>query len=138
MKSEREMLKNLQQRDDIMTKTNKGSAMVIMDVKDYIKEAKRQLSDTSNYQNLNFDPMVLYTEKSKDVINNYKDAEQISSKMANSLLPDKVKTPTFHLLPKICKPSNPGKSAISSHNCHTSRISEFVDHNLQPAVTNLK
>ena len=109
-----------------------------MDIKDYIKEAKRQLSDTSNYQNLNSNPMVLYTEKIKAVINNYKDDEQISSKMANSFLPDEVKTPAFHLLPKINKPNHPGKSAIISDNCHTSRTSEFLDHNLQSAVTHLK
>ena len=31
---------------------------------------------------------------------------------------------------------NSGRSAISSVDCHTSRMSEFVDHYLQPAVTN--
>ena len=39
--------------------------------------------------------------KIKAIINNYKDAEQISSKMGNSLLPDKIKTPNFDLQPKI-------------------------------------
>ena len=68
-----------------------------MDVEDYIKEANRQLSDTNNYQKLNIDPTQLHTEKIKAVISNYKD-KQISSKMARSLLPDKVKTPTFYLL----------------------------------------
>ena len=56
--------------------------------------------------------------------------------MANLLLPDKVKTPAFYLLPKIHKPNNPRKPAISSVHCDTSRISEFVDHYLQPALPN--
>ena len=47
---ERETLKNLQRRDNIIiTKAHKGGAVVIMDVEDYIKVANRQLSDTSNY-----------------------------------------------------------------------------------------
>ena len=53
-KSERKALENLQQRDDIIiTKADKGGAVVIMDVEHYINEANRQLSDTKNYQKLN-------------------------------------------------------------------------------------
>ena len=73
-KSEREALKNLQQRVDIIiTKANKGGAVMIMDGEGYIMEANRQLlSDTSSYQKLNIDPTELHTEKIKAVINNHK------------------------------------------------------------------
>ena len=74
----------------------------------------------------------------KTVINDYKDAEQISSKMTNSLPPSKVKAPVFQFLPNIHKPNNAGTLVINSVDCHTSRISEFVDHYLQPGVTNFK
>ena len=84
------------------------------------------------------DPTELHTDSIKAVVNNSKDAEQISSKMANSLLLDKVKIQAFYLLPKIHKYSNPGTPVISSGDCHTSRISQFVDHYLQPAMSNLK
>ena len=30
--------------------------MVILDIKDYIDEANRQLNDTNNYEQLDFDP----------------------------------------------------------------------------------
>ena len=59
-------------------------------------------------------------------------------KTANSLLEEKIKTPDFHLLPKIHKANNPGRPVISSINCHTSRISEFVDYYLQPEIKKLK
>ena len=52
-------------------------------------------------------------------------------KTANSLLEEKIETPEFQLFPKIHKASNPGRPVISSINCHTSRISEFVDYYLQ-------
>ena len=58
-------------------------------------------------------------------------------KTANSLLEEKIKTPEFHLLPKIHKANNPGRPVISSVNCHTSRFSEFVDYYLQPELRNL-
>ena len=49
-KSERKALKNLQQINYIIiAKGDKGFAVVIMDVENYIKEANRQLSDTINY-----------------------------------------------------------------------------------------
>ena len=57
--------------------------------------------------------------------------------MANFLRLDKVITPAFYFLPNIHKPNNPGRPVISSVDCRTSRITEFVDHYPQPAVTNL-
>ena len=33
------------------TKANKGGAVVILDVKDYIKEAEKQLNNPENYKN---------------------------------------------------------------------------------------
>ena len=73
-------------------------------------------------EKLNIDPTESNTEKVKSPINSYEEAEQISSTLANSLLPDKIKTSAFHLLPKIHILNNPGRTAISSVDCHTCRI----------------
>ena len=59
-------------------------------------------------------------------------------KTAKSLLEKKIKTPEFHLLPKIHEANNPGRLVINSVNFHTSRISEFVDYYLQPEVKKFK
>ena len=115
--------------------------MVILDIKGYIDEANRQLNDTNNYEQLDFDPTELHTEKIKSEISNLKNdnlLSKLSKQTANSLLEEKIKTPEFHLLPKIHKANNPGRPVISSINCHTSRISEFVDYYLQPEVKKLK
>ena len=56
MKSEREALLILRKRIDIIiTKADKGGAVVILDIKDSIDEANRQLNDTNNYVQLDFD-----------------------------------------------------------------------------------
>ena len=44
------------------------------------------------------------------------------------------RTPRFYTQPLIHKEGNPGRPVISSLNCHTSEISEYVDYHLQPTV----
>ena len=112
--------------------------MVILHIKDYIDEANRQPNDTNNYEKLDSDPTELHTEKIKSERNNLKNENLLSSKTANSLLEEKIQTPESHLLLKIHRANNPGRSVISSVNCHTSRISELVDYYLQPEVKKRK
>ena len=51
---------------------------------------------------------------------------------AKKLIVEEIRTPQFHILPKIYKPDIPGRLVVSSAECHTSKISKFVDHYLQP------
>ena len=76
--------------------------------------------------------------KIKLEINTLKNEKLLTSNTASSLLGEKIQTPEFYLLLKIHKHNNPGRPVISSVNCHTSRISEFVDYYLQPEVKKLK
>ena len=109
----------------------------LLDIKDYIGEADRQLNDTNNYD-FDFDPTELHTEIIKSEMNNLKNENLFTLKTANSLLEEKIKTTEFHRLPKIHKAGNPGRLVISYINCHTSRVSEFVDYYLEPEVKKLK
>ena len=43
----------------------------------------------------------------------------------------------FYLLPKIYKINYPGLPVVSSINCHTESISQFVDYHLQPLAKKL-
>ena len=104
--------------------------MLVLDIKDYIDEANRQLNDTNNYKQLDFDPTELHTEKIKSKINKLKNENPLNLKTVSSLLEEKTQTPEFHLLPKIHKASNPGRPVI--------RISEFFDYSIQPEVKKLK
>ena len=83
MKSEREVLLNLQKRNDIIiTKADKGSAVVKLDIKDYIDEANRQLNDTNNYEQLDFDPIEVHTGKIKSGINKRKPLDFKNTKLS--------------------------------------------------------
>ena len=136
MKSESEALLNLQKGNDIIiTKVNKGGTRVILDIKDYIDEGNRLLNDTNNCEQLEFDPTELHNEKIKSEIKNWKNENILASKTGNFHLEEKIKTPEFHRLPKIHKANIPGRPVISSVNCHTSRISEFLDYYLETKET---
>ena len=79
-----EALLNLQKRNDIIiTKAHKGGVVIILDIKDYIGEANRQLNDTKNYKQL--DPTELHTEKVKSEINYLKNENLLTLKTENSL-----------------------------------------------------
>lgn len=135
---EKEALTNLMSRDDIIiTNADKGGAVVIQDVSSYIEEANRQLNNTTNYKRIDQD----LTKRHENLVNNtledLKNRNLISEKQTNALKSAESRCPKFYLQPKIHKKGNPGRPVISSINCHTERISEFVDHHLQPRVKEL-
>ena len=54
---EQKPLEDVNVRDDIViTNTDKGGAVVIMDVKNYVEECERQLNNTENYNCLQKSP----------------------------------------------------------------------------------
>ena len=72
-KNEKVALKYLSKRDDIIIiNANKGGAVVTMDVNDYIREAKRQLSDSKNYKVLAKDPTTTNNDLENQTIDRLK------------------------------------------------------------------
>ena len=132
---EENALNNLMKRTDIIIcKADKGGATVIIDVNDYIREAKRQLDDRHFYRKLGSDPTKSHLELVNKAIDSLQQRKHISDKLAAGLKMKEARTPLFYLLPKIHKTGHPGRPVVSSIECHTSKISEFVDHHLQPIV----
>ena len=132
-------MNELKSREDIIiTRADKGGAVIIMDVEKYIEEAQRQLSNQNAYKKLSIDPTQAYTDTINRTIDGFKDENLLSVKMADLLKTQNPRTSRMYLLPKIHKVENPGRPVISSVECHSSKISEYVDHYLQPAVSRLK
>ena len=61
----------------------------------------------------------------------------IDEKTKQYFIQPNVKPGRFYILPKVHKPSNPGRPIVSSNSHPTERISHFVDHHLQPLVHKL-
>ena len=120
-------------RNDLfITKADKGGATVILDVKDYIAKANEQLQDNYFYQKLNEDPTAKHSDIVNSAIGSFRKQELLSNSTSSKLTVDEVRTPQFHIFPKVHKTNIPGRPAVRSVECHTSKISKFVDHCLQP------
>ena len=113
----------LRKREDlIFTKADKGGALVIMDVKDYVQEAERQLNEGNFYKKLPSDPTKMYAERINRTIDQFKEEGLITESVAKGLKKENPKTSKFNLNSKIHKKNNPGRPVINSVDCH-SRIS---------------
>ena len=66
-------------------------------------------------------------------------SKEISQKTAEYLILETPRTPNFYLLPKIHKNKipPPGRPIVSANGCPSERISQFVDHFIQPLVQKL-
>ena len=124
--------------DLVITKADKGGAIVIMDVDDYVAEANRQLSDSKFYKKLTHNPTPVHAERINKAIEQFKEEGLITENITKGLKSYEPLTSKFSLYPKIHKKGNPGRPVISSVDCHSSKISKYVDHHLQPEVCKLK
>ena len=137
-KQELKALESLKERNDIVIcNADKGGAVVIIGIKEYMDEAYRQLSDRAFYKKVPNNPTSMNAALVNNSIDQLKNRNVLDAKMAEKLKATDPRTPRFYLKPKIHKPNNPGRPVVSSINCHTERISQFVDYHLQPLTKKL-
>ena len=101
-----------------------------MDSDKYVEEADRQLSDSTSYKKLQNDPTLQPNKLVNDTINRFKKEKLLPQNIADGLCTSNPRTPKFYLSPKIHKPNNPGRPAVSSVDRHTSNISRYADYHL--------
>ena len=80
-----------------------GGAVVIVDVKDYIKVAEQQLNNSENNMKLEEDTTATNMKLFNDTIEKFKKQKLINEKVAEGLNRNVPKTPKFYLRPKIHK-----------------------------------
>ena len=139
-REEKEALQQLREMHDIIIKpADKGSAVVIMNISDYVAEGDRQLADRNFYRPVGEDLTASHTWMVNETIDLMRDNGEISEKNAAFLRVTRPRTAQMYLLPKIHKNQlpPPGRPIISANECPTERISQFVDHFLQPFLTEI-
>ena len=100
----------------------------ILDLKDYITKANEQLQDNSFYQKLNVDPTAKHSEIVNSAIENLREEDLLSNSTARKCTLDDVKSPQFHILPKVHKPNIQERRIVISVECYASKMLKFVDH----------
>ena len=76
-------------------------------------ESQKQLSNTTVYKQLDFDPSEDYARIIINSFNDLKNSKSINDELSSALTPDKTKTARFYVLPNIHNANNPGRPAIS-------------------------
>lgn len=140
--SERNSLDNLKKNENVIIKSaDKGSMIVILNRKDYLKECLRQLEDTKYYQLLS-EPCYPSTSRIiSNFINTMKERGEISAALAKNLLPpDNPRPRLFYTLPKIHKSTDkwplkiipPGRPIVSDINSESYNVAKYIDFHLKP------
>lgn len=136
-------LAELKENKQIIIKpADKGSMVVIMDRKQYIWEAKRQLNDTKYYKKL---AKPMYTDTFnivQKIFQKIYEKKLINAKQKNYLIgSSEPRARIFYLLPKIHKSPHtwsipykipPGRPIVSDCSSETYRAAEFIDYYLNP------
>ena len=96
-KKEQNALKELKCREDVViTDADKGGAVVILDVKDYIKESERKLNDDEHYRHLQHDPTTENNATVSKVIARFKNDKLIRNNVSDGLKVESRKAPFFY------------------------------------------
>jgi hypothetical protein len=134
-------LAELKKAQDIIIKpADKGSAVVIQNLEDYINEGYRQLSDTNFYRETKDDLTHLHNDLISKLVDYLENEGEISKKCASYLKNTNPRTSQLYLLPKVHKKKlpMPGRPIVSANNSPTERISELADFFLKPLVKTTK
>ena len=76
------------------------------------------------------DQMEPNRNKVNNTINKFKLQRLLDDTTTKNLQTLEARTPNFYMQPKIHKEGNAGRPVISSVNCHTTKILQYVDHHL--------
>ena len=136
--SEQLYLKKLKSdRNIVIKEADKGSAVVVWDREDYISEANRQLDDRQVYEEVEVDPEVDLGKTINSRLNELREEDPGLEEVTDYLKVKDSRLGRFYLLPKIHKglSSVKGRPVISNCGTITEQISEYLDHHLNPLVS---
>ena len=129
-------------RDDpsiIIKEADKGSAVVVWDREDYLREANSQLSDKDVYRKVKDDAEDHLMKVIKSGLRKIKTRGDIKDEALDYFLVNSPRLGRFYLFPKINKRLHnvPGGPVISSSSYYTENISSFLDFHITTCDRNL-
>ena len=103
-KNERDALDNLVKDSNIIIKpADKGSAVVVWDKEDYLRECENQLNDKNIYEKIENDPLPSTNNKIKTELQRMLKNKEIDKKLYEYLYIKRPELGRFYLLPKFMK-----------------------------------
>ena len=107
---------------------------------DYLQEGYKQLSDTNYYRRVDIDLTDTHVKEIRNLVEDMYQNTEIDEDTRAHLLKGGNKVARFYLLPKIHKNKipPPGRPVVAGIDSPTEKISEFVDHFLNPCSMKVK
>ena len=115
----------------VIKKTDRGSAIVVMNTNDYSREALFQLIKRDNFIPIESDPTEQFCSDIRKVLTSMLESDIIDDDTFEFLSVSQARAGIFYLLPKIHKPDIPGRPIYSSNKHPTENIGRFVDYQIQ-------
>ena len=130
---EHEAVLNLAKNKDLVIKlVDKGGALVLMDLKDYIEKCMDLLQDRTHYARTGQDLTASVADDLNQILRNFKREKLIKENVADYLTSKSPRTAQFYILPKVHKEGILGRPIISANECLTERISAYIDFHIRP------
>lgn len=130
-------IKRLTERKDIIIRpADKGGAIVLQSKEQYLTKLNRQLQDETTYTRLLGNPTIKYKKQLEAIVNLGMKKNILNSKEIKYLVPEACRIPIIYTVPKIHKNKEnpPGKPIVNSIDSLTSRMGQYIDYFIQPAV----
>ena len=131
----KELAKN---KNVIVTKADKGNAVVIMDKQDYRDKILKLIDDKKKFKLLESDPTIKRENSLLNTLSNLKKQKIISDEIFKKIRPTGSRPGIIYGLPKIHKSGYPLRPIISSSGTYNYNLSKFIDGLIKPLRVNSK
>ena len=117
----------------VISKADKGNAVVVQNKSDYVKKVKSILEDGNKFKILDEDPTIDREEKlQKKLYYMFKFKNSFGAKTYARIRPVGSRSGVMYGLPKIHKKDAPIRPIISSIGTYTYKLAEYLDEILKP------
>lgn len=136
---ERRTIQQLSKNKDIVIKrADKGSAIVIENYSDYIKNGQKHLQDKTVYAELPDDPTETIVQEINHTLDCLKEKGLVDKEEHHFMTPKvPVRTQCMYFLKKLHKNPYAERPIVSGCNGATENISAYLDHILKPIMTSI-
>ena len=132
-------LKGLGEDDNIViTKADKGNAVVILNKKDYHDKLLNLLSDETKFDCIESDLTIIRENKLKNILTNLVKNNTITKEIFNKIRPVGSRPGIIYGLPKIHKPNYPLRPIISSSGTYNYNLVKLLDELIKPLLSDSK
>lgn len=126
----------IKRKDLVIRPADKGGGVVLQTKINYLTEIERQLSDESTYIKLPKNLTLQIKRGLEQIVQKGVSKSILNNKEARYLVPELCRIPVIYTVPKIHKNKEnpPGRPIVNGINSVTSRLGEYIDNFIQPAV----